>query len=217
MSEPRGPEPPALQRPRRHMTIPRRARRRTLPRDPGAVALARRAVEEDDGALSGEELEVAKLLVSELVTNAVRHGAGEHVTLVMRLDGGRARYEVHDAGAQRPRRREPAGAEGGFGLNLVASLASRWGSDPDAGVWFELDRAGEHRTRGVEESAGPLESTRSAPFSALGAAVMAVLAALDLALGQSVLLIALLVLPALVCALVARWGDTAVVAALGVV
>ena len=45
----------------------------------------------------------------------------------------------------------------------------------------------------------------------------ALLAVLDLALGQSVLLIALLVLPALVCALVARWGDTVAVATLGVV
>lgn len=206
------------------MTVPRRARRRSLPRDPGAVATARRVVEADAGVLTREELDVSQLLVSELVTNAIRHGAGESVTLVTHVDGARARYEVHDAGAQQPRRREPAGAEGGFGLNLVASLASRWGSDPDAGVWFELDRAGERRARGIEESAGPLESTRSAlapprwsRLMAPAAAVTALLAALDLALGQSLLLIALLVLPALVCALLARWGDTLAVAGLAIV
>jgi PAS domain-containing protein len=116
-------------------------RRRTLPRDPSAVALARRAVETDANALSAEQLDVARLLVSELVTNAVRHGAGEKVVLALQVDDGCARFEVHDAGSQRAAPRAPAGADGGYGLNLVASLASRWGAAADSGVWFELDRA----------------------------------------------------------------------------
>jgi PAS domain S-box-containing protein len=115
--------------------------RRTLPRDPRAVALARRAVEADAATLSTEQLDVARLLVSELVTNAVRHGAGDEVVLAMHVDDGHVRFEVHDAGGQQPIRREPRGADGGYGLNLVATLASRWGADADAGVWFELDRA----------------------------------------------------------------------------
>ncbi|HET6448854.1 MAG TPA: SpoIIE family protein phosphatase [Conexibacter sp.] len=115
-------------------------RRRRLPRDPSAVALARRAVEADAATLSDEQLDVARLLVSELVTNAVRHGAGDEVVLVLRVDDACARFEVHDAGGQRPARREPRGAKGGYGLNLVASLASRWGANDAAGVWFELDR-----------------------------------------------------------------------------
>jgi len=113
--------------------------RRTLPRDPTAVALARRAVEATGAGLSAEQADVARLLVSELVTNAVRHGAGDQVELVLRVGERSARFEVHDAGGQQPELRPPAGADGGYGLNLVASLASRWGADPDAGVWFELD------------------------------------------------------------------------------
>src|SRR6266511_4633789 len=120
--------------------LERRMNRRTLPRDPSAAALARRAVEADAAALSAAQLDVARLLVSELVTNAVRYGAGDEVMLALQVDDFRARFEVHDAGRQRPTRREPRGAEGGYGLNLVATLAARWGADPDAGVWFELDR-----------------------------------------------------------------------------
>ncbi len=115
--------------------------RRTLPRDASAVALARRVVEADAPQLSAEQLDVARLLVSELVTNAVRHGAGEEVVLALRVDDARARFEVHDAGGRQPARHAPRGADGGYGLNLVATLASRWGADGEAGVWFELDRA----------------------------------------------------------------------------
>ncbi len=123
------------------MTPEALVRRRTLPRDPSAVALARRVVEADAPELSAEQLEVARLLVSELVTNAVRHGAGEEVVLALRVDDARARFEVHDAGGRQPARHDPRGAEGGYGLNLVATLAARWGADCEAGVWFELDRA----------------------------------------------------------------------------
>jgi len=115
--------------------------RRTLPRDPSAPALARRAVEADAAALEADQLDVARLLVSELVTNAVRYGDGAEVVLASRIDKACVRFEVHDAGGQQATRHEPRGADGGYGLNLVATLASRWGADEAAGVWFELDRA----------------------------------------------------------------------------
>jgi anti-sigma regulatory factor (Ser/Thr protein kinase) len=86
----------------------------------------------------------AQLLVSELVTNSVRHaglGPDDLIHLVADWSGTRLRVHVHD----RPGRtggvsgtiRPPAGAESGWGLYLVDRLASRWGTSAD-GYWFEL-------------------------------------------------------------------------------
>lgn len=86
-----------------------------------------------------------RLLVSELVTNAVRHvtGSAQPVELAVRIGGGAIRVEVRDGGngfkpSPKP---EPRGADGGFGLFLVERMASRWGVDTQDGtrVWFELD------------------------------------------------------------------------------
>jgi serine/threonine-protein kinase RsbW len=87
-----------------------------------------------------------RLLVSELVTNSVRHvvGSTAPVELVVRIGGGAIRVEVRDGGAGfEPGRPEPRGAQGGFGLFLVERMASRWGVERREGtlVWFELDLA----------------------------------------------------------------------------
>jgi anti-sigma regulatory factor (Ser/Thr protein kinase) len=85
----------------------------------------------------------ACLLVSELVTNSVRHAddsthAPVHVS-VMTLGGG-VRVEVTDQGNGAVRRRAPNLTEGGFGLDLVQQIAARWGVRHTAStqVWFEL-------------------------------------------------------------------------------
>ena len=87
-----------------------------------------------------------RLLVSELVTNSVRHvtGSRDPVELAVRIGARAIRVEVRDGGAGfEPGRPEPRGADGGFGLFLVERLASRWGVDTGDGtrVWFELDLA----------------------------------------------------------------------------
>jgi len=118
-----------------------------LARDPDSAAEARRALGEVSDHLTPRRLEDARLLVSELVTNAIRH-AGLADDAVIRLvvqTGDRAlRIEVCDPGpgfdASEP---EPdPGHPSGWGLYLVRELSDRWGVERNAEtrVWFELDR-----------------------------------------------------------------------------
>lgn len=110
---------------------------------PSSVGEARRFV----GALIGrlaraEVVDIATLLTSELVTNAVVHAGGDTWVFVTAEDH-LIRVTVQDPSETCPRRREAAeGAVGGRGLCLVAELADRWGvdlRDAGKGVWFELD------------------------------------------------------------------------------
>jgi anti-sigma regulatory factor (Ser/Thr protein kinase) len=87
-----------------------------------------------------------RLLVSELVTNSVRHvtGSKQPVRLAVRIGARRIHVEVHDGGPGfEPGTPKPRGADGGFGLFLVERMATRWGVDTRDGtrVWFELDLA----------------------------------------------------------------------------
>jgi two-component sensor histidine kinase len=87
--------------------------------------------------------DVAELVVSELVTNAVRYGAGA-VTLQLSRHHDGVVVEVGDEGAGTPRRRRSgADDEGGRGLLLVGALAAGWGvRQAGAGkvVWCRLGR-----------------------------------------------------------------------------
>jgi len=88
------------------------------------------------------------LLVSELVSNAVRHSADDTkapVKLVATFGERTIRVMVTDAGAGfTPRPRDPARTHDGYGLYLLEKVATRWGvgSRGDTKVWFELPRAG---------------------------------------------------------------------------
>lgn len=93
--------------------------------------------------LDAERLETVRLLISELVTNAVRHGGrGEPVELHARWNSC-VRVEVVDRGTgfQPTPRSAPLDEPGGFGLFLVGTLADRWGVTTDhcTTVWFELE------------------------------------------------------------------------------
>jgi anti-sigma regulatory factor (Ser/Thr protein kinase) len=94
-------------------------------------------------------LETALLLVSELVTNSVRHsGVPEGEDVVVRVDIWRdgCRLEVEDPGRDgviAPQPLDPLKG-GGMGLNLVQMLSERWGVVRTAGgptrVWAQLPR-----------------------------------------------------------------------------
>jgi len=92
----------------------------------------------------GHVHEAATLLVSELVTNAIRHARGTDVVTVDLLAGQAwLRIEVLDTDRHWPQPRIPDGFdESGFGFILVEALAGHWGvRETEAGkaVWAELD------------------------------------------------------------------------------
>jgi anti-sigma regulatory factor (Ser/Thr protein kinase) len=119
-----------------------------LERDVNAPALARTAVGRRcaDLELGGSLSQTLVLLVSELVSNAVRHSAGPAdapVELIADFTEEDVRVTVTDAGVGFvPRRRDPASTSDGYGLYLLEKAASSWGvsSRGDTKVWFELAR-----------------------------------------------------------------------------
>lgn len=113
----------------------------SLPREPQSVSRARELTRAQLLSWGLESLvDTAELLVSELVTNALRYGEGE-IRLRLLLDRTLV-CEVWDSGLVQPRRRRARDTdEGGRGLQLVGLLSSGWGSrrtPRGKTVWFEL-------------------------------------------------------------------------------
>jgi serine/threonine-protein kinase RsbW len=123
-----------------------RARQLTLTATAEAAGAARQATQEALASWRVAHLaDTAILLVSELVTNAVRHAQTGGMALVLRLEtaGPWLRIEVHDADPRLPQPRIPDRLDGsGFGFVLVEALADKWGvREATIGkvVWAELD------------------------------------------------------------------------------
>ncbi|MGQ0846375.1 MAG: SpoIIE family protein phosphatase [Sporichthyaceae bacterium] len=112
---------------------------------PQAAAEARRAVGALAESVGADLLEDLRLVVSELVANAVRHGQpGHDVVLRVVAQGSRLRVEVRNTGAPFvvPDPAEPT-AESGRGLGLVRAYTARLGVGRERGrvlVWCEFDR-----------------------------------------------------------------------------
>ncbi|MFE7842484.1 SpoIIE family protein phosphatase [Streptomyces sp. NPDC057474] len=99
-----------------------------LPADPALVAEARKTTTRQLGAWGLDELAfTTELVVSELVTNAIRHAAGP---IRLRLVLERTLIcEVFDGGATAPHLRHPRTTdEGGRGLFLISQFTQRWGT-----------------------------------------------------------------------------------------
>jgi anti-sigma regulatory factor (Ser/Thr protein kinase) len=117
----------------------------TLPSEPGSVAEARLRVLEAVGPqLDDGQIDALRLLVSEVVTNAVRHGGHDEPVELLAHWNAEVRIEVTDHGTgftPAPRTGE-LDEPGGFGLFLVGRLADRWGVDTNDAtrVWFVLRR-----------------------------------------------------------------------------
>ena len=118
--------------------------RADFPAEPASAGRARRFV---DATLRAWEcngiVDVASLLVSELVANSVLH-AGTPMAVVVSRTARRLRIEVQDGDAGQPARKHYSSmATTGRGLMLVERLAAEWGVRPlpaGKGVWFELDQ-----------------------------------------------------------------------------
>jgi serine/threonine-protein kinase RsbW len=123
-----------------------------VPLDAGdySPAAARHALQELMPELGQDRLKVCELLVSELVSNVVRHTTATtelaRADLRVRMYSDRVRVEVRDDGPtfNAGRLPEPDGdSDTGWGLHLVGELSDSWGIELGLRkcVWFELAAA----------------------------------------------------------------------------
>jgi anti-sigma regulatory factor (Ser/Thr protein kinase) len=117
---------------------------RSIKSDAAAPAVARSAVSAITDALSDERTSVIRLLVSELVTNGIKHGRNESIELSFEQRPTSVWVEISSASnGSRPELVHDQSLQ--MGLQLVDQLASDWGhhtDDDQTRVWFELDITG---------------------------------------------------------------------------
>lgn len=119
----------------------------TFPSNQSAPAEAR-SVSRSWAAESGYAAAIAlELVTSELVTNAIRHGAGD-VTMSLSMTTAGIEVRVHDHGVDLPVAREVGvRSPGGRGLHMVESLCASWGTEVSPGgmgktVWAVIGPEG---------------------------------------------------------------------------
>jgi hypothetical protein len=105
-------------------------RRVRLTRDPAAAAEARSQVRAVIRTWKVPvDPDIALLLASDLVTNAITHGNSETLTLGIRCSSSRLRIDLYDTSRSVAMAMvEPADTATGRGLVLVAALSTEWGS-----------------------------------------------------------------------------------------
>ena len=117
-----------------------------LPAHPSSVAEARQRVAElADGLVDDGRMPDLQLVLSEVVSNAIRHGSTiEPIVLAVTPKEDFLCVQVTDAGsglAPRPRATVPD-ENGGWGFFLIEYLTRRWGMTREnrrTRVWFEFD------------------------------------------------------------------------------
>jgi anti-sigma regulatory factor (Ser/Thr protein kinase) len=125
---------------------------RAFPASPESVPTARHFVANAAGDLPKEIAESAALMVSELATNAIKHGGTDFEVLVERTASS-LHVEIVDRGEGSPivRRARPEDSSG-RGLHIVEALADDWGVRPSSDgpgktVWFTLSLAATSQDR----------------------------------------------------------------------
>ena len=115
--------------------------------EPKVVTTARHALDGLEDLLPPGKLEDVRLVVSELVTNSIRHAElspNDKISLSVAVSAGSVRGRVCDPGSGfkagselRPR----PGLKGGWGLPIVERISDRWGVERNSRscVWFEID------------------------------------------------------------------------------
>jgi anti-sigma regulatory factor (Ser/Thr protein kinase) len=145
--------------------------RTTVPPELSSVPAARRWLDERLSSAPDDVRLTAALLTSELVANAVLHGAGDVIVTLQRQPGA-VRVEVADASPQLPEvKHYGEEAATGRGLRVLSALADTWGAGRrhhGKVVWFELGHAG---AAGPATEAGPLDGP-SAPAPSDGAGLV---------------------------------------------
>ena len=120
-----------------------------VPASVDAPRVARRELARSIGSqLDAGRLDDVRLLVSEIVTNAVRHAGlseSDDITVHIRPDGHGFIVEISDTGRGfYPMPRSQAAVAGGWGLPLLQHLSDGWGveqrSEGGSMVWFRIDR-----------------------------------------------------------------------------
>jgi anti-sigma regulatory factor (Ser/Thr protein kinase) len=117
-----------------------------LPPHEQAVQLARRALAPLRGEISGSRWADLRLVVTELITNSIKHrrvGGDDSIHLRVESSTRGVRVEVTDSGRVFVPRRPPSrGETTGWGLYLVDRLADQWGVLGNDGttVWVEMGR-----------------------------------------------------------------------------
>ena len=114
--------------------------RKRLPNDARSPALARAALAATTVGIPIIAFDSAELVISELVTNSVKHSDSDWVDVAVNLEADVLRIEVSDTNPQTIRPRPPD-RDGGWGLTLIAELANRWGVErhrTGKTIWIEF-------------------------------------------------------------------------------